>query len=116
MAFTEITGLNDSVAQTFAVNFVDGTNAVGTLRYSSEMLAWFLELKYKEALFQTFLVGSADLLQGQKHNFPFALSCLVANGSNPFFLTDFAKGRVKLVVTTTGDIDLFINILRKNAQ
>ncbi|TDE17720.1 phage baseplate plug family protein [Dyadobacter psychrotolerans] len=52
------------------------------------------------------LVTGANILRNFRNRFSFGLACISEDGLDPFYLTDFATGRIKLYLLNQADVDL----------
>jgi hypothetical protein len=94
-----------------SINFVlpDGVNTAKlTLRYLSNIRAWYMDLEYQDfSCNNRRICSSPNMLRQWKRTLPFGLGCYTLDGSDPYFIDDFQNGRCGLLVLTPDEIDNF---------
>ena len=100
---------NQSIS--FAVG--DGAStATITLRYVSNLSAWYMDLKYGEfELNNRRLYSNPNILRQWHKIFPFGLGCFCVDGQDPYFLEDFKNERAYLYVLSATEVENYEDVL-----
>ena len=88
-----ITNLKDRAKQTFNLYFLPSQRG------------WFFDISYRGFTSNGLhLVNSCNVLSAYFNILRFGLFCEVIDGSEPYFVDDFANGRVKLYLTDEDEV------------
>lgn len=101
-----IMNLSAKSKQKFKVQIPDGDLAKFNFYFLPSQRGWFFDIEYgtfKSTGLQ--LVNSYNVLSAYFNTLRFGLSCQVIDGSEPYFVDDFAKGRVNLYILTEDEIN-----------
>lgn len=101
-----ITNLKNVARQKFKVQITDGNLAEFNFYYLPSQRGWFFDLSYGD--FKTTglqLVNSCNVLSAYKNLINFGLACSVNDGSEPYFVDDFATNRVALYLLTEKEVN-----------
>lgn len=75
------------------------------LYYMPTVQLWACDISYKDFITKGIIVTvSSNLLHNYANLLPFGLACTSADGLDPYYLTDFAEGRIKIYLLNTLDL------------
>lgn len=101
----QITYFTDDPNQKLTVILDDGSRALLSLRYSTNQQGWFYTLSYNDFIVSNRrLVASPNLLRAFKNLIPFGIACVVTDGYEPVFLSDFITSRANIYVLNSDDV------------
>ena len=101
----QITSVTNDANQILAVVLDDGTRVSMTLTYCPNQLGWFYSLTYGD--FQVNdrrIVNSPNMLRQFRTIVPFGLACLVVDGYEPIYQSDFVSSRAALYILNEEDV------------
>jgi hypothetical protein len=109
-----IPNITNEPNQVLSLVLPDGVNtAKVTLRYLSNLKAWYMDMEYKFLTINNRRVcNNLNLLRQWKHVIPFGLGCVVSDGSEPFFIDDFANGRANLMLLAEEEVGAYEEYLQ----
>lgn len=103
-----INGLTDTPKQSLLLVLEDQSVVEFTLRFIDNSKGWTYTITYGPKNFQANnrrLVSSPNMLHAFRNILPFGLACVVSDGTEPVFQTDFALGRCKLYILNEADVE-----------
>jgi len=101
----QITSLTNDANQILAVILDDGTKVSINLTYCPNQLGWFYSLTYGEfSVNNRRVVNSPNMLRQFRTFIPFGLACLVVDGYEPIYQSDFVDGRASLYILNAEDL------------
>ena len=78
-----------------------------TLNFKPSQFSWYFSIQYLDfTLNETKLVNSPNFMRQYIDILPFGMSCIVADGTDPYSVDDFVEGRVILNLLTEEDVQL----------
>ena len=102
----QITNLKSRSKMQFGVQIPDGDIAYFNLYFLPSQRGWYLDVQYGD--FESkglHLVNSYNVLRSYFNTLRFGLSCQVVDGSEPYFVDDFANGRVGLYILSEDEVN-----------
>lgn len=103
----QITNLSANAHQQTTVLLEDKSAAVVSLNFYPRTQKWNIDVTHKT--FSAKGIGLCihpNLLRAFRNNLPFGIACYAEDGVDPFDITDFDTGRVKLyLLDSTGGVD-----------
>lgn len=82
------------------------------LMYKPTQESWYFDIVYGDFVLNgQKIVSSPNLLKQYENLLPFGISCVVEDGSEPYFINDFFTGRATLNLLTKEDIETIEAIL-----
>jgi hypothetical protein len=100
-----ITNLKSQARQQIKVQIENADMATFTFYYLPSQQGWFFDVEYGDFVSKGLrLVNSYNVLTAYFNILRFGLSCQVSDGSEPFFVDDFATERVKLFLLTEEEV------------
>ena len=76
-----------------------------TLRFLPRPASWVMDISYNETLIQGIgVVASLNLLRQFRNNIPFGISCIRADGLDPYQIDDFQLQRANLYLLDATDV------------
>jgi len=101
----QITSLTNDANQVLAILLDDGTRVNITLSYCPNQLGWFYSLTYNDFVVNNRrIVNSPNMLRQFRDIIPFGLACLVVDGYEPIYQSDFVDGRAALYILNELDL------------
>lgn len=101
----QITSVTNDANQILAVVLDDGTKVNMTLSYCPNQLGWFYSLTYKTfSVTNRRIVNSPNMLRQFRTFIPFGLACLVVDGYEPIYQSDFISNRAALYILNEQDV------------
>lgn len=81
------------------------------LYFAPTQKSWYFDLRYGDFITNgNKLVLSPNILRGFKNQLPFGMTVVAENGIEPFLLTDFTTGRVKIYILSADEVEEFEKI------
>ena len=101
----QITSLTDNPRQSFQVPIDTGDFAQFTLYYYVTQKSWFFDFTYNNYVAKgNRIVLSPNTLRHLKNIIPFGLAFMAEGNVEPFDLTDFSSGRVKMYILNADEV------------
>ena len=101
-----ITNLKNAARQKFKVQITDGDLAEFNFYFLPSQRGWFFDLTYGDFVVTGLqLVNSCNVLGAYINLLHFGLACNVIDGSEPYFVDDFAKNRVALYLLSEKEVN-----------
>lgn len=97
-----------SSAATQVLDVVGEDNSIIRLKlyYKPTQQAWFADVSRDGYVCNGFqVVNSPNLLRQRRRNINFGLMCVVEDGTDPYFVGDFANGRCSLYLLNQQDVE-----------
>jgi len=109
----KVENVTSDPSQSFNLIIPNSTDTMHvTLRYIYNLQSWYMNFEYKAVVFNNRRVcSSLNLLQQWKKILRFGLACYTMDGSDPFFIDDFEKGRCGLLVLSESEVDNYNQLL-----
>lgn len=107
-----ITNIIDNPWQTMNLKLDNGQLLNFTLWYSYSQQGWFYSFVYGTyAVNNKRVVNSINMLRSIRNAIPFGLACVVKDGYEPVFISDFKSGRASLYILNPTDVSLVESLL-----
>lgn len=110
----QITEIGKEPTQTLQLVAEDNTRIDFKLFYKPTQESWYFDLSYEPENFSlngVKLVNSPNILRQYINIIPFGISCIVEDGTDPYFLDDFTSGRAVInLLTETETEQVEINL------
>lgn len=103
-----ITSLTKSTWQFYELVVYNNSTAKFTLRYYPRMMSWYFDIEYEDVIINCVkVVLHPNILRQFKNKLPFGLMVYTDNNSavEPFQITDFQTGRVKLAILNSDEVE-----------
>lgn len=102
----QITSLTDNPRQSFQVPISAGEYIQFELYYYVTQKSWFFDFTYNNYTAKgNRVVLSPNTLRHLKNIIPFGLAFMADGNVEPFDLTDFSSGRVKMYILNTDEVE-----------
>lgn len=99
-----ITEISSAATQVLDVVGEDNSIIRLTLYYKPTQQSWFADISREGFMCNGFrVVNSPNLLRQFYRNINFGLMCVVEDGTDPYFVDDFANGRCQLFLLNDDD-------------
>ncbi len=104
----QITNLSDEADQTTRVALANGSIAVFEFIYLAAVERWAFSVSHPDIQIDgMILCAGPNVLRDFRNVIPFGLGCYTTDGADPFYIEDFASGRVTLYVLDASEVDFF---------
>ena len=101
-----INNLTDNPRQSFQVPIEGGEYIQFNLYYYVTQKSWFFDFTYNNYTANgNRIVLSPNTLRHLKNIIPFGLAFMAEGNVEPFDLTDFSSGRVKMYILNAGEVE-----------
>lgn len=109
----QITSISDDVKQTMTFVLDDGSKVNLSLQYISANQGWFMSLVYGTvfSVSNRRIVNSPNMLRAFRNVIPFGIACIVTDGLEPIYQTDFSSLRATLYILNSTDIAYIENTI-----
>jgi hypothetical protein len=95
----QITNLSDNAHQKTTILLNDNTSVVVTLDFLPRIQKWIMGVSRSTFLCNGLSVCvHPNMLRSFRKNVPFGIACFAPDGVDPFDISDFINGRIKLYV------------------
>lgn len=103
-----ITNLSNEADQVSKVVLADGSVVTFEFFYLPAIERWAFSLSHTAiTLGRSILCAGPNILREFKNIIPFGLGCYTTDGADPFYIEDFASGRVTLFVLDASEVEFF---------
>ncbi len=103
-----ITNLSDEASQLTKVVLADGSVATFEFIYNSAVERWMFNVSHPDIECDgMILCAGANVLRMFRNTIPFGLGCYSTDGADPFYIEDFASGRITLYVLDAPEVGFF---------
>jgi hypothetical protein len=100
-----ITNLSDEADQLASVILADGSVAAFEFIYRPAIERWLFSLTHPTLAVNLInLCMGPNVLRDWRNVIAFGLACLTTDGADPFYIEDFASGRVTLYVLDASEV------------
>tara|TARA_R110000851_G_scaffold306239_4_gene464496 strand:- start:949 stop:1287 length:339 start_codon:yes stop_codon:yes gene_type:complete len=78
-----------------------------TLEYKPTQQSWYFDIELDSFnVYGLKLVNSPNALRNYTNLIPFGISCIVSDGSDPYFVDDFTSGRCEIFLLTEEEVGI----------
>ncbi len=103
-----ISNLSNEADQIAKVVLADGSVATFDFVYLPAIERWAFSVSHPDIdLGRAILCAGPNVLRSFKNVIPFGLGCYTTDGADPFYIEDFASGRVTLYVLDASEVGFF---------
>lgn len=103
-----VSNLSNESKQLTKVVLADGSVVAFTFTYLAAIERWVFSLSHPELdLASVILCAGPNILRDFRHLIPFGLGCYSTDGADPFYIEDFASGRITLYVLDAAEVEFF---------
>lgn len=103
-----ISNLSDEADQISKVVLDDGTVVTFEFFYLAAIERWAFSVTHPEiTLNRAILCAGPNVLRDFRNIIPFGLGCYSTDGADPFYIEDFASGRITLYVLDASEVAFF---------
>lgn len=100
----KLTNLTNYPYQSMTLAGNSGQKIKFTLKYQPSQQLWYYNVRYLSfSLNQSTLVVSPNLLYQFSKNIPFGIACSSTDGWDPYYLNDFALGRISIYLLSEAE-------------
>lgn len=100
-----ITNLSDEADQITKVVLDDGSVVTFEFIYQAAIERWTMNVAHTDLTVNGVnLCAGPNVLRDWRNLIPFGLSCLSTDGADPFYIEDFASGRITVYVLTAAEV------------
>jgi hypothetical protein len=104
----QITNLSDEADQIAKVVLADGSVATFDFVYLGAVERWAFSVSHPEIECDgMILCAGPNVLRMFRNTIPFGLGCYSTDGADPFYIEDFASGRITLYVLDASEVQYF---------
>jgi hypothetical protein len=104
----QITNLSDEASQLTKVVLADGSVATFQFLYNAAVERWGFSVSHPDIECDgMILCAGANVLRMFRNTIPFGLGCYSTDGADPFYIEDFASGRITLYVLDESEVEFF---------
>lgn len=113
----KLTQLTNSASQQFTLTSESGEAIAFALRFLPRVNKWVFDCAFGNLnLKGASLIKGPNILRGYREIIDFGLMCVSTDGQDPYYLNDFATGRVTLYLLNAADVlDIETNIFSATA-
>lgn len=103
-----ISNLSDEANQLTKVVLADGSVATFQFVYNAAVERWAFSVSHPDIECNGMvLCAGANVLRMFRNIIPFGLGCYSTDGADPFYIEDFASGRITLYVLDAPEVEFF---------
>lgn len=97
--------INSSPKQNYTLVSEDEDQVGFYLYYAASQQTWFFDVKYKDFIAKGIqLTVAPNILRNFREIIPVGIACTSVDGDDPFYITDFSLGRIKLYLLTSAEV------------
>lgn len=101
-----INKINSDAKQKYILVTENAENIDFNLYYMPSQQAWFYDIGYGEFRANGLkVVVGPNIIRNFRKILPFGLCCTSVDGLDPFYISDFLTGRIKLYLLTPEEVD-----------
>lgn len=101
----QVTSLTDDAKQNVNLVLDSGARVSMQINYLPNQQGWFYSLTYGTFIVNNMrLVTGPNVLRKFRNIIPFGISCLIADGFEPIYQSDFVSGRATLYLLNQAEI------------
>ncbi len=103
-----ISNLSNEASQLTKVVLADGSVATFSFVYNAAVERWAFSVSHPDIECDGMvLCAGANVLRMFRNKIPFGLGCYSTDGADPFYIEDFASGRITLYVLDEPEVEFF---------
>ncbi len=103
-----ISNLSDEANQLSKVVLTDGTVVTFEFIYLPAIERWTFSVTHPDIQIDgMILCAGPNVLRDYRRVIPFGLGCYSTDGADPFYIEDFASGRITLYVLDASEVEFF---------
>ncbi len=100
-----ISNLSDEADQISKVVLDDGSVAAFEFFYRPAIERWMMSVSHPDLVVNLInLCAGPNVLRSWRNVIPFGLACVSTDGADPFYIEDFASGRITLYVLNQAEV------------
>jgi len=104
----QITNLSDEASQISKVVLDDGSVITFEIIYLPTIERWMMNVSHPTITVNNLILcAGPNVLRDFRNVIPFGLGCYTNDGADPFYIEDFASGRVSLFVLDASEVAFF---------
>jgi len=101
----KITEITDEAKQQFTLIGENQESISFYLEYKPSQQSWYFNLEYLNTTANGLkLVNSPNVIRNYKNVLPFGISCIVTDGTDPYFIDDFINDRVQIFLLNEAEV------------
>ncbi len=103
-----ISNLSDEADQVAKVVLADGSVVAFEFFYLAAIERWAFSVSHPDIeMDRSILCAGPNVLRDFRNIIPFGLGCYSTDGADPFYIEDFASGRITLYVLDASEVAFF---------